>query len=51
MDTFFASPVRAALSELSTEIEIVNHSPVVSGLLQAVGGLLDRKSTRLNSSH
>ncbi len=40
MDTFFASPVRAALSELSTEIEIVNHSPVVSGLLQAVGGLL-----------
>lgn len=40
MDTYFVSAARSAPAELANEIEIVNQSPVFSGLLHAVGGLL-----------
>jgi len=40
MKTHFASPRRSSGSELRREIEIVSGSPVVSGLLNSVGGLL-----------
>jgi K+-sensing histidine kinase KdpD len=40
MDTYFASPERADKNELRTEIEAARNSPVISGLLRSVGGLL-----------
>ena len=40
MDTYFATPEKADDNELLTEIEEVRNSPVISGLLQSVGGLL-----------
>lgn len=40
MDTYFASPEKADNEELLTEIEAVRKSPVISGLLHSVGGLL-----------
>jgi signal transduction histidine kinase len=40
MNTYFASPVRATPAELASEVEIVSQSPVVTGLLHTVGGLL-----------
>lgn len=40
MDTYFASPEKAGETELTAEISMVEESPVVSGLLRSVGGLL-----------
>jgi signal transduction histidine kinase len=40
MKTYFATPERADEVTLASEIGCVSQSPVVSGLLQAVGGLL-----------
>ncbi|MBN2703324.1 MAG: hypothetical protein JXR23_03850 [Pontiellaceae bacterium] len=40
MDTFYAPAERAGDKELDEEIEIIANSPVVSGLLQTVSGLL-----------
>jgi signal transduction histidine kinase len=40
MDTYYASPQKADKDELLTEIEAVRKSPVISGLLHSVGGLL-----------
>jgi PAS domain-containing protein len=40
MDTYFASPERADKNELLTAIEAARNSPVISGLLRSVGGLL-----------
>jgi signal transduction histidine kinase len=40
MDTYYASPEKADNDELLTEIEAVRKSPVISGLLHSVGGLL-----------
>ena len=40
MKTYFASPERTDQKDLSSEIETVNHSSVISGLLNSVGGLL-----------
>ena len=38
MDTYFASPEKADANELITEIEAVRKSPVITGLLQSIGG-------------
>ena len=40
MDTHFAEPERAGEEELASEIEIVSRSPVISGLLDSISGLL-----------
>lgn len=40
MDTFFATAEKADAKELATEIGIIEESPVVTGLLHSVGGLL-----------
>lgn len=40
MDTFFATPHRVSGEHLAAEINIVTASPLVSGLLGAVGGVL-----------
>ena len=40
MNTYFASPERATEAELTAEIEFVSQSPIISGLLHSVGGLL-----------
>ncbi|MBN2417889.1 MAG: HAMP domain-containing histidine kinase [Deltaproteobacteria bacterium] len=40
METFFASPERAESDILASEIDIINSSPVMSGLLHTVNGLL-----------
>jgi len=40
METYFASPERASKKELIAEIEIANKSPVISGLLNSISGLL-----------
>lgn len=38
--TYFASPERASDQELEVEIEFINHSPVLDGLLHSISGLL-----------
>ncbi|MBU1171026.1 MAG: HAMP domain-containing histidine kinase [Proteobacteria bacterium] len=55
MDSFFAPAQRATPTELATEIEIVSRYPVVSGLLQAINGLMavvdeHRQIVALNNS-
>lgn len=40
MDTYFAAPGRANEQELRDEFEIINHNPVVNGLLCSISGLL-----------
>jgi signal transduction histidine kinase len=40
MDTHFASPEKSSNKNLNLEIELVNKSPVMSGLLHSVSGLL-----------
>lgn len=40
MDTYFASPERVGYNELETEIDIVSKSPVISGILHSISGLL-----------
>lgn len=40
MDTYFAPAERANEKEIATEIEIVSKSPLVSGLLHSISGLL-----------
>jgi K+-sensing histidine kinase KdpD len=39
-DTFFASPQRASQDEIARQIEHVSGSPVVNGVMDAVGGML-----------
>lgn len=55
MDTYFASPERTTEKDLLTEIDCVNQSPVMSGLLHAISGLLavldeNRQIVALNDS-
>ena len=40
MDTYFAPVEKVNAKELAAEIELVSRSPVMSGLLHSVGGLL-----------
>lgn len=40
LHTYFADPERATDQELTTEIEIANDSPVISGLLNSISGML-----------
>ncbi len=40
MDTYFAPAERTPKEKLVSEIELVSKSPVMSGLLQSIGGLL-----------
>ncbi len=40
LDTYFALPQRTNDAKLASEIEIVSQSPVISGLLRSVSGLL-----------
>ncbi len=40
METYFAPAARASQSQLCSEIDLVSHNPVVSGLLHSVCGLL-----------
>ena len=40
MDTHFASAARTIAEDLSEEVRIVSETPVVTGLLQSVGGLV-----------
>lgn len=40
MKTYFASPERSSSKELKEEIELVSQSPVMTGLLHSVNGLL-----------
>lgn len=40
MKTYFAPAERTTEKDLETEIDIVSHSPVMTGLLQSVSGLL-----------
>jgi len=40
METYFASPERADKNQLASEIAVISSSPVMSGLLNTVNGLL-----------
>ncbi len=40
MDTYFASPERVSDQELADQIELVSRSPLVSGLLHSISGVL-----------
>lgn len=40
MKSFFASPERSSRQEILAEIEIVSSSPIISGVLHTVGGLI-----------
>lgn len=40
MDTFFATPEKLNIKELSSEIEIVSNNELMSGLLETISGLL-----------
>ena len=55
MKTYFACPERAKAQDLTNEIDIVGRSPIVTGLLHCVGGLLailneQRQLVALNES-
>lgn len=55
MKTYFASPERSTSQELKKEIDIVSQSPVMTGLLHSVNGLLavldeNRQILALNDS-
>ena len=40
MDTYFAPAQKANEKQITREIEIVSRSPIMSGLLRSVSGLL-----------
>ena len=55
MSTYFAAPHRSSESELALEIGFVSRNPVVTGLLNSIGGLLavldaNRQIVALNDS-
>lgn len=55
MNTYFAPQEKADIQELATEIEIVSKSPILSGLLDSINGLLcilneHRQIVALNNS-
>ncbi len=55
MKTYFAPPEKASKRELDAEVELVSRSPIVSGLLHSVSGLLailneQRQALALNDS-